>query len=218
VVETKEPTAGHWKICWWQVDLKINLAHKLPTVHRISKSLHIPNSSSLITGGFVCAWSTYFWSPFACLRQSQPVWGYFHLYSHAGCACLSLADLRFPGQLLRLRLPSPVSRHDLGRPRMPAPAVHKIVFGLLFWVVCWCMYVDERVVEKSAFYSNYAETLVDWFKVFNHFGKAAGIYIITIARKCLLFCLQPLILTYVPQKYCIAFSSLRLKTLSSTWS
>jgi hypothetical protein len=34
------------------------------------------------------------------------------------------------------------------------------------------MYVDERVVEKSAFYSNYAsETLVDWCKVFNHVVK-----------------------------------------------
>jgi hypothetical protein len=29
-------------------------------------------------------------------------------------------------QLLRSRLPSPTSRHDLGRLRMPAPAVHKI--------------------------------------------------------------------------------------------
>jgi hypothetical protein len=60
------------------------------------------------------------------------------------------------------------------------------------------MYVVERVVEKSAFYSNYAETLVDWCKVFNHvvklrihekscsksmiIGKAAGIDVITIAR------------------------------------
>jgi hypothetical protein len=33
------------------------------------------------------------------------------------------------------------------------------------------MYVDERVVEKSAFYSDYAETLVDWYKVFNHMVK-----------------------------------------------
>jgi hypothetical protein len=41
-------------------------------------------------------------------------------------ACLSLADVRFPGQLLRSRLPSLTSRHDLGRLRMPAPAVHKI--------------------------------------------------------------------------------------------
>jgi hypothetical protein len=47
-------------------------------------------------------------------------------YSHAGCACLSLADVRFPGQLLCSRLPSPTSRHDLGRLYMPAPAVHKI--------------------------------------------------------------------------------------------
>jgi hypothetical protein len=37
------------------------------------------------------------------------------------CACLSLADdVRFPGQLLRSRLTSPTSRHDLGRLRMPA--------------------------------------------------------------------------------------------------
>jgi hypothetical protein len=35
-----------------------------------------------------------------------------------------MADERFPGQLLRLRLPSPTLRHD--RLRMPAPAVHKI--------------------------------------------------------------------------------------------
>jgi hypothetical protein len=33
------------------------------------------------------------------------------------------------------------------------------------------MYVDERVVEKSAFYSDYAETLVDWCKVYNHVVK-----------------------------------------------
>jgi hypothetical protein len=33
------------------------------------------------------------------------------------------------------------------------------------------IYVDERVVEKSALYSNYAETLVDWCKVFNHVVK-----------------------------------------------
>jgi hypothetical protein len=30
------------------------------------------------------------------------------------------------------------------------------------------MYVDERVVEKSVFYSDYAEPLLDWFKVFKH--------------------------------------------------
>jgi hypothetical protein len=61
------------------------------------------------------------------------------------------------------------------------------------------MYVDERAVEKSTFYSYYAETLVDWCKVYNHvvklrihkkscskfmiIGKAAGIDVITIARK-----------------------------------
>jgi hypothetical protein len=33
------------------------------------------------------------------------------------------------------------------------------------------VYVDERVVEKSAFYSDYAETLVDWCKVFNYVVK-----------------------------------------------
>jgi hypothetical protein len=49
---------------------------------------------------------------------------------HAGCACLSLADVRFLGQLLRLRFPSPTSRHDLGRLYMPASAV--LIFGLLF--------------------------------------------------------------------------------------
>jgi hypothetical protein len=42
-----------------------------------------------------------------------------------GCACLSLADVRFPSQLLRSRLPSPTSHHDLDRLRIPAPAVHK---------------------------------------------------------------------------------------------
>jgi hypothetical protein len=61
------------------------------------------------------------------------------------------------------------------------------------------MYVDERAVEKFAFYSYYAETLVDWCKVYNHvvklrihwescskymsIGKAAGTDVITIARK-----------------------------------
>jgi hypothetical protein len=70
-------------------------------------------------------------------------------------ACLSLAYVRFPAQLLRSRLPSPTSRHDLGR-------------TLASSVIC--MYVDERVVEKSAFYSNYTETLVDWCKVYNHGG------------------------------------------------
>jgi hypothetical protein len=47
----------------------------------------------------------------------------------------------------------------------------KLILGLLLRVICWCMYVDERVVEKSAFYSDYAETLVDWCKVFNHVVK-----------------------------------------------
>jgi hypothetical protein len=46
--------------------------------------------------------------------------------SHAGCACLSLADVRFPSQLLRSRLPSQTLRDELGRLRMPAPAVQKI--------------------------------------------------------------------------------------------
>jgi hypothetical protein len=93
-------------------------------------------------GVFVCAWSTYFWSTFACLRQSRPVLGHFHLYCHAGCICLSLADVRFPGQLLRSSLSSPASRHDLGRLRITAPAVHKIdpwppLLSLLFMHVYW---------------------------------------------------------------------------------
>jgi hypothetical protein len=33
------------------------------------------------------------------------------------------------------------------------------------------MYVDERIVEKFAFYSYYAEAPVDWGKVFNHVDK-----------------------------------------------
>jgi hypothetical protein len=50
------------------------------------------------------------------------------------------------------------------------------------------MYVNERVVEKTAFYSYYAGSLVDWCKVFNHvvkliiIGKAVGIDGITIGR------------------------------------
>jgi hypothetical protein len=42
----------------------------------------------------------------------------------------------------------------------------RMILGLLFLVICWCRYVDERVVEKSAFDSNYAES-----KVFNHVVK-----------------------------------------------
>jgi hypothetical protein len=45
------------------------------------------------------------------------------------------------------------------------------------------MYVDERVVEKSAFYSDYAETLVDWCKVFKTSNPLGKLYVITIARK-----------------------------------
>jgi hypothetical protein len=90
------------------------------------------------------------------------------LYSHTGCACLSLADVRFPGQLFRSRLPSPTSRNDLSRLRMPAPAVHKIDPWPSFLSHSKCMFVDERLVEKCAFYSDYAKTLVDWCKVFNH--------------------------------------------------
>jgi hypothetical protein len=93
-------------------------------------------------GGFIYAWSTYFWSPFACLQHSRPVWGHFHLYSHAYCACLLLADVRFPGQLLRSCLTSPASRHDLGKLHLPAPAVHKIdpwppLLSHLLVHVCW---------------------------------------------------------------------------------
>jgi hypothetical protein len=40
---------------------------------------------------------------------------------------LMQADVRFPGQLFRSRLPSPTSRHDLRRLRMPAPVFNKIV-------------------------------------------------------------------------------------------
>jgi hypothetical protein len=47
----------------------------------------------------------------------------------------------------------------------------KLILGLLFCVICWYMYIDEKIVEKSALYSNYAETLVDWCKVFNHVVK-----------------------------------------------
>jgi hypothetical protein len=50
---------------------------------------------------------------------------------------------------------------------MPALAVHKIDPWPPF-LICWCMYVDERVVGNFAFYSDYAETLVDWCKEFNH--------------------------------------------------
>jgi hypothetical protein len=37
-----------------------------------------------------------------------------------------MADVRFLGQLLLPSFPSPTSRHDLGRLRLPVPAVHKI--------------------------------------------------------------------------------------------
>jgi hypothetical protein len=85
---------------------------------------------------------------------------------------------------------------------MPAPAVRKIDPWppLLSFVDAW--YVDERIAEKFAFYSNYAETLVDWCKVYNHvvklrvhkkscsklmiMWKAAGTDVINIARKGLL--------------------------------
>jgi hypothetical protein len=87
-----------------------------------------------------------------------PACGKVDQFAGCACLCLSLADVRFlPGQLLRSPLPSPTSCHDWGKLRIPAPAVHKNV--------------DERVVEESAFYSNYAETLVDSCKVFNHVVK-----------------------------------------------
>jgi hypothetical protein len=56
------------------------------------------------------------------VNQSEAIF----IYTHAGCDFLPLADVRFPGQLLRWRLPSPTSRPDLGRLRMAAAAVHKI--------------------------------------------------------------------------------------------
>jgi hypothetical protein len=100
-------------------------------------------------------------------------------------------------------------RHDLGRLRMSAPAVHKIDPWSPLSIVsackchvsvnCKCMYVDERVVEKTTFYSDCTETLVDRYKVYNYvvklrihlkscsefmiIGKAAGIDVRTIARK-----------------------------------
>jgi hypothetical protein len=63
-----------------------------------------------------------------CLPTTKST-SHFHLYSHAGCACLLLAGVRFPGQLLRSRLPLPTSRQDLGRLRMPAQAVYKSFVG-----------------------------------------------------------------------------------------
>jgi hypothetical protein len=36
----------------------------------------------------------------------------------------------------------------------PLQLLIKLILGLLYGVICWCMYVNERVVEKSAFYSN----------------------------------------------------------------
>jgi hypothetical protein len=38
---------------------------------------------------------------------------------------------------------------------------------ILFRIICWCMYVDEGIVEESAIYSKYAETLVDGWEVCN---------------------------------------------------
>jgi hypothetical protein len=66
----------------------------------------------------------------------------------------------FPGQFLRSKLPSPTSRDDLSRLRMAALAVHNIDPLPPF-----LSHLLVNVVEKSAFYSNYAETLVDWCKV-----------------------------------------------------
>jgi hypothetical protein len=53
----------------------------------------------------------------------------------------------------------------------PLQLFMKLILGLLFRIICWCMYVDERVVEKSAFYSDYIETLVEMCKNFNHVVK-----------------------------------------------
>ena len=47
----------------------------------------------------------------------------------------------------------------------------KLVLSLLFRIVRWCMYVDEGVVEESAFYSQYAETLIDRGEIFNQMVK-----------------------------------------------
>jgi hypothetical protein len=52
VVDTKEPTAGHRKSVGGRLTKKLNLALKLPTVQRISKSLHIITSSSLLAKSF----------------------------------------------------------------------------------------------------------------------------------------------------------------------
>jgi hypothetical protein len=41
----------------------------------------------------------------------------------------------------------------------------KSIIGLLLRIICWCMYVDGRIVEESAFYSKYAETLVYGYEV-----------------------------------------------------
>jgi hypothetical protein len=43
------------------------------------------------------------------------------------------ADVRFPRQLLRLRLSSPTLRHGLGRLRMPAPAGQLAVYKIDPW-------------------------------------------------------------------------------------
>jgi hypothetical protein len=39
VFDLKEPTAGQ-NICWWQIELKISLAHKPPIVQAYYKVIH----------------------------------------------------------------------------------------------------------------------------------------------------------------------------------
>jgi hypothetical protein len=55
------------------------------------------------------------------LDESVSIWGVPGLEVDS-----FVQEVKVPGQLLHLRLPSPISRHDLGRLLMPAPAVHKI--------------------------------------------------------------------------------------------
>jgi hypothetical protein len=111
--------------------------------------------SARLGGGLVCAWSTYFWSPFACLQRSRPVWGHFICTLMQAVLCLPI-----------IAFASAITNFRAGCVCLLQLFI-KLILGLFFWVICWCMYVGERVVEKSAFYSDHAGTLVDWCKVFN---------------------------------------------------